>query len=85
MAAGLPVISTKIGVAGLNVTNGKNVLIADGVDEIISKAQSLLEDEKLARLIGMNGQKHVRKYFDWKSIVKMHEPIYQKLVRSKNK
>ncbi len=81
MAAGLPVISTKIGVAGLNVKDGKNVYIADKVDEIVEKALLLLNDRTRAGKVGSNAQEHVRRYFDWQSIVKMHEPIYQHLVK----
>lgn len=79
MAAGLPVVSTKVGVAGLNLTNGENVLIADTVDDLAGKAVSLLEDSILAKKIGEAGRKHVENYFDWKSIVKLHDPIYKEL------
>ncbi len=85
MAAGLPVISTKVGVAGLNVIDGKNVFIADKVDDIVDKAITLLKNPVLNAAIGLNGQKHVKKYFDWKSIVKMHEPIYSKLLNIKSR
>ena len=82
MAAGLPVISTKIGVAGLNVVDGKNVMIADDPKDIAKKAKLLLNNSDLAREIGLSGQSHVRKHFDWRSIVKMHEPIYKKYSKS---
>lgn len=83
MAAGLPVISTSIGVAGLNVTDGKNVFIADTTEDFVEKASLLLRDRKRAEDIGKSGQEHVKRYFDWKSIVKMHEPIYKSLLRKK--
>ena len=38
MAAGLPVVSTSIGIAGLKVENGKNVLIADTSEDIAENA-----------------------------------------------
>jgi glycosyltransferase involved in cell wall biosynthesis len=81
MAAGLPVISTSIGVAGLNVTDGKNVFIADTTEDFVKKATLLLQSRELAENIGKSGQEHVKKYFDWKSIVKMHEPIYESLLK----
>jgi len=82
MAAGLPVISTGTGVAGLRVTDGKNVFIADEIDEIVDKTILLLNNNKLQKIIGENAMKHAREYFDWKSIVKMHDPIYKKLIRT---
>ena len=81
MAAGLPVISTSTGIAGLNVTDGENVFIADGPSEMAKKAKRLLEDKDLALKIGRNAREHVRKYFDWKSIVAMHEPIYKDMTK----
>ena len=80
MAAGLPVISTKVGIAGLGLKDGINVYIADYPQLMAEKAIILLGNKKLARSIGENGRSHVRKYFDWSSIVKMHEPIYKELV-----
>ncbi len=81
MAAGLPVVSTKVGVAGLNLKDGENVLIADDPKEIAHKALKVLRSEKFAKRIGDAGRHHVEKYFDWKSIVKLHDPIYKELVR----
>lgn len=79
MAAGLPVVSTRVGVAGLNLTDGKNVLIADTPELIAEKALVLLRNQKLAQTIGLSGKDHVKKYFDWQSIVKLHDPIYKEL------
>ena len=81
MAAGLPVISTSTGITGLNVTDGKNVFIADDPSEMAKKAKRLLEDKGLALEMGKNAREHVRKYFDWKQIVAMHEPIYKALTK----
>jgi len=83
MAAGLPVISTSIGIAGLNVTDGKNAFIADTTDDFVKKATLLLQNRKLAENVGKSGQEHVETYFDWKSIVKIHEPIYESLLKKK--
>lgn len=79
MAAGLPVVSTRIGVAGLNLTDGKNVLIADTIDELALEAVKILKDKKLAKRIGNAAREHVSKYFDWEKIVKLHEPVYREL------
>ncbi len=81
MASGLPVVSTSIGVAGLDLKDGKNVLVADTNDAIANKALKLLNDKKLARNIGVAGRRHVERNFDWKTIVKLHDPVYEELVR----
>lgn len=83
MATGLPVVSTRVGVAGLNLTDGVNVLIADSPKDLAEKALILLRDEILAERIGEAGRAHVQKYFDWKSIVRLHDPIYKELTQKK--
>jgi glycosyltransferase involved in cell wall biosynthesis len=82
MATGLPVVSTKIGVAGLDVKDGKNAMIAETYKGLAKKAIKLLEDSDFANSIGEEGRKHVKKYFDWRSIVKLHDPIYKNLVKN---
>jgi len=83
MAAGLPVVSTSVGVAGLKLRDGKNVFIADTNDDMAEKAIKLLKNPEFAEKIGASGREHVRKYFDWESIGKLHDPIYKELVNHK--
>ena len=80
MASGLPVVSTSVGIAGLKLKDKENVFIADTPLDLAEKAFMLLKDERLAERIGKAGRDHVRKYFDWESIVKLHDPIYKELV-----
>ena len=79
MAAGLPVVSTSIGVAGLNISHSKEALIADTSEGLAKAAIKLLQNPKLAQDIGFQGQKHVREHFDWKEVVKLHDPIYKEV------
>jgi len=80
MASGLPVVSTESGVAGLKTTDGENVLIANDFSQMAKKAVLLLKNPSLAEKIGREGKRHVRRYFDWKVIVKLHDSIYKRLV-----
>jgi polysaccharide biosynthesis protein PslH len=81
MAAGLPVVATSVGVAGLGLTDSVNAMIADEPEIMAKKAIKLLKNPGLANKIGKAGQEHVEKHFDWKSIVKLHDPIYRELVQ----
>jgi len=83
MASGLPVVSTKTGVAGLNVKHGKQALIATTNTGLAKEAVKLLKDGNLAKKIGREGQKHVKKFYDWKSVVKLHDKIYSKALKSR--
>lgn len=80
MAAALPVVSTSIGVAGLHLTNGKHALISDNIEGLANYTIELLNNPTKAQKIGELGKEFVKKHFDWKSIVKLHDPIYREVV-----
>jgi len=81
MASGLPVVSTSIGVAGLGVRDREHVLIADSTKDLADLTVELLESPVMLRKIGKNAHEFVSKHFDWSSVVKLHEPIYQKALK----
>ena len=83
MAAGLPVVSTSVGVAGLKLTDGVNVLIGDTPEMLAQMAVKLLKNPKLAKEVGQKSKEHVSEYFDWESIVRLHNPVYKELAKIK--
>jgi glycosyltransferase involved in cell wall biosynthesis len=82
MAAGLPIISTSTGVAGLGVIDGKHVLVSDSMTGLSDLTLKLLRDKELAEKIGKAGKQFVKENFDWKQIVKLHNPIYKEVTRT---
>jgi glycosyltransferase involved in cell wall biosynthesis len=83
MAASLPIISTSVGVAGLDLIDGKHVLIANTSFGLAKAAVNLLRNPKLAQKIGLKGREFVKTNFDWKVIVKIHNKIYKEVVSVK--
>lgn len=83
MAAGLPIVSTSVGVAGLGITAGKHALVSDSASGMAEEAVRLLKDSRLARKIGEAGKQFVRNKFDWKVIVKLHDKIYKTALENK--
>ena len=83
MAAGLPVISTSTGVAGLGLSDGNEAVIRDNVDDLALETIRLLKNSKVADRIGSIGQRFVKLHYDWKVIVGLHEPIYKEVVYAK--
>lgn len=79
MAAGLPIVSSSIGVAGLGVKDNVHAMIADENSELADLAVKLLKDKKLMQKIGSSGQKFVQKHYDWKAIVEIHDKIYKEI------
>lgn len=83
LASSLPVVSTSIGVAGLNLKSGKQVLIAETPKDLAHRTIYLLRNSVIAKKIGTEGKKFVEKNYDWKSVVKLHDKIYQDVLGEK--
>lgn len=68
MAMGKPVVSTSLGVEGLDLEHGKNVLIAEDLDTFTEYVINLIKDDELSKKIGRNSRKRVEEKYDWKII-----------------
>lgn len=77
MASGLPVVSTKTGVQGLEVENGKHVLIAQNPNEFVSNIIDVLHDEKKYKTIQENAYKLAKEKYSWKAIAGKLENVYK--------
>jgi glycosyltransferase involved in cell wall biosynthesis len=71
LSCGLPVVSTSVGIEGLNVEDGVHLLIEDDLDEFSAKVIELLRDEKLRKSLGHSGRELVTKEYDWHEIGKI--------------
>ena len=71
MAAGIPVVSTKIGAEGLEVTSGEDILLADDPVDFADKTCSLLEKPELRSKVGEAGRSLVKTKFGWAAVAKV--------------
>ncbi len=76
MAHGLPVVSTSAGAAGLPVTHGKNIFIADRPEEMISAIRTLLHSPSLQKEIQENALTFVRERYNPKELITHLEKVY---------
>lgn len=83
MASGLPVVSTPVGVAGLNIEKGKHALVSSSIDELAEMTVKVLNEKNLSKSLAMEGKKFVADNFDWQSIVRDLEKVYQNLLIKK--
>lgn len=79
LASGLPVVSTPVGVAGLNLRPGVHSLVSSNMESLANYVIKLLKNRKLAKDIGKNGKKFVKENFDWKSIVEKLNKVYKNI------
>ncbi len=63
MAMGKPCVSTSLGIKGLYVNDGKNVLIADTPADFANNIILLLRNTDLRNTIGINARRHVEEHY----------------------
>lgn len=81
MAAGIPVVSTSKGCEGLEVENGKNIIVNDDFDEFSKSVCKLLSNRKLSRKIGEEGKRLVYSRYSYEKIVKNFQNGLYKLYK----
>lgn len=79
MAMQRPVISTRQGAEGLDVTPGADILLGDTALEIAEHIFSLIEKPGLAEGLGRCGRSLVEARYDWKQCLGKLESFYETL------
>jgi len=69
MSMGKCVLSTSIGAEGIPANDGKEILIADSENEMISCLNALEMDPKRIQEIGHSARNFIKEYFEYKSIM----------------
>jgi glycosyltransferase involved in cell wall biosynthesis len=80
MAMGKAIVTTSIGCEGLNVTNRKNISIADTPETFAQNTIELLNNDLMRIKIEAEARKFAKTY-DWRLIVDRQEAVYQYLAK----
>lgn len=80
MAHGRPVVSTTIGAEGLDVTDGKNILIGDTAETFAAHTVRLLKDRQLYTNLVNQARQLVVSRYDWDALSDQMLRIYDELV-----
>jgi glycosyltransferase involved in cell wall biosynthesis len=76
----LPVISTTVGMEGLEIRNGVHALVEDDMNLFASKLIQLLNDKKLSRQLGQSARALVVNSYDWSIVAGCLNKAYQHLL-----
>jgi glycosyltransferase involved in cell wall biosynthesis len=76
MAMGKAVVSTSVGCEGINVTHGKNIMVADHPEDFANKTIELLKNPDMRINLERNALTLV-KIYDWSLIGEMQELVYK--------
>ena len=75
MAMGCPVVSTRLGVEGLDVTNGANYLAADTAEDFAAALARILGDATLQMQLSTDARTLVTTRFGWPVVTRHFEQI----------
>jgi glycosyltransferase involved in cell wall biosynthesis len=81
LALGTPVVSTSKGAEGLEVTPGKDILIADEPTDFAAATLRLLEDPVLRGELAVNGRRLVRGRYGWDQIGEQLDQFLHQVVQ----
>jgi glycosyltransferase involved in cell wall biosynthesis len=83
MASAKAIVSTRLGMEGIQVQHEKELLLADAPAEFAEAALRLLrqdaESNALAARLGHDARTFVAAHYDWRQIIPLFEQIYDRL------
>jgi glycosyltransferase involved in cell wall biosynthesis len=86
MACGVAIVSTRLGVEGIPVRDGEELLLADEPEAFARQVLRLLEDLRsggdLRRRIGRAARVFVEQHYGWGRIVPPLNLVYERVVQS---
>jgi glycosyltransferase involved in cell wall biosynthesis len=82
MAAGVPVVSTTLGVEGLNATPGRDVIVADTPSAFAAAVSNLDPHSAQWRLLSEAGRRFVAEHYDWRSLGRILRDLHSEQVRA---
>jgi sugar transferase (PEP-CTERM/EpsH1 system associated) len=82
MAAAVPVVSTRLGAEGLDVTPGLNILLAESAAEFCAATSQLASNTQLWAHLARAGRKLVQARYDWSRAGSLLGEAYGVLLRS---
>lgn len=80
MAMGIPVVSTSLGMEGIEAVDGIHAYIADNPDQFAYKTIELLQNKILRDKFSSEGRKLVENKYDWSIICANLDKIYEEIM-----
>jgi len=79
MASQVPVVTTQLGIEGVEAVNNQSVLVAEGAQALAQKTIQVLTNKSLAQKLAVKAKKLVYDKYNWQVISRQLDKIYQQL------
>lgn len=83
MAVGLPVVTTPVGIEGMSLTNGENVLVADTPEGFTHAIIRLSQDRNLYERISKNGKEFIKMTYSYEVVANKISNIFSDVKKYK--
>ncbi len=83
MATKTPVIGTTLAVEGIDVENGRQVLVAENAEGLASSTVRVLRDQHLGEMLAASAYELVRKEYNWQKISNELDRVYKDVAKIK--
>ena len=84
LALGVPVVATSMGIEGLDLTIGKDILVADRPHAFARHVVRVMKEPAYRDSLGKEGMAIVRRRYNWDAIVKSLENIYREMMEKRS-
>ena len=81
MAAGVPIVSTRLGMEGIDAEPERHYLAADGADAFARAIGRLLDDADLRGRLAAGARRLVRERYDWRVVAPSLLAVYRDVGR----
>jgi glycosyltransferase involved in cell wall biosynthesis len=82
MAAGVPVVSTKLGILGLDARDGEHFLLGETRGELAAQAVRVVRDRPLALALSRSARALVERRYDWsivaRPLIELHASLAER-------
>lgn len=75
-ARGMPMVTTTIGLEGIDATPGEEILVADTAEDFARAVVSLLNDARLQHSLAEKGRRLAETRYDWRVVLSALDQIY---------
>lgn len=83
MAAGLPIVTTSIGIEGIKVQPGRDLVVADQAADMVESIHTLLASQADRERFGRAARHMAEVWYDWSRCLWPLEPLYHNLLTEK--
>jgi glycosyltransferase involved in cell wall biosynthesis len=82
MACGTPVVATSQAISALKVEAGRDLLVAQGAEELAGNIITVVSDRGIQNALGQAGRKFVEENHQWLAIAGLVEEKYNEVIQT---